>query len=244
MTATATVRYGAAPMPTTTRSESLRLTRRVFAAALPAAALVAAARLTVAQDEPAADTVVPVAPESATIVSTGRGEVPSFGGRRPGPFDQPPLRPLGQTGVEPVGLRIDKIGVDAGIEPLQVVDGQMQDPTGPWTVAWYENLGALGEGGNVVMAGHIDYWNVGPSVFYDLAALEAGDGITVFGEDGEEYAYAVEWLRQYDAANAPLDEIVGSDGQESLTLITCGGTFDYQNAHYLQRTVVRAARQA
>ena len=230
-------------MPTTARPAPRRFSRRLVVAALPAAAIVAATRLTEAQDDPAtAESVVPVAPESATIVSTGRGEVPSFGGRRPGPFDQPSLRPSGQVGVEPVGLRIDTIGVDAGVEALQVIDGLMQDPSGPWTVAWYENLGALGQGGNVVMAGHIDYWNVGPSVFYDLAALAEGDAIAVFGADGQEYAYAVEWRRQYDAANAPLDEIVGTDGQESLTLITCGGTFDYQNAQYLQRTVVRAGR--
>jgi len=221
-----------------------RLSRRTLAAGLPLVGLLAAARFARAQDEDEAtpEIVVPVAPEAATIIATGRGEVPSFGGRRPGPYDEPPLLLGPDGGVEPVGLRIDKIGVDAGIETLQVVDGQMQDPTGPWIVAWYENLGSLGEGGNVVMAGHIDYWNVGPSVFYDLAALEPGDGIVVIGDDGREYAYAVEWLRQYDADNLPLDEVVGADGRDALTLITCGGTFDYQNARYLQRTVVRAAR--
>ncbi len=232
-------------MPSLVHSVTPPVTRRGLAAILPLLGLAVAGRFARAQDDPAAEpdeTVAPVAPESPAIVSTGRGEVPSFGGRRPGPFDQPALRPTASAGVEPVGLRIDKIGVDAGIEALQVVDGRMPDPTGPWTVAWYENLGSLGRGGNVVMAGHIDYWNVGPSVFYDLAALEPGDSIAVYGDDGQEYAYAVEWLRQYDADNAPLDEIVGTDGRERLTLITCGGTFDYQNAQYLQRTVVRAAR--
>ena len=230
-------------MPTPKPALRRRLTRRAIAVGVPATGLLTAVRIAAAQDDPAtAESVIPVEPESATIVSTGRGEVPSFGGRRPGPFDQPSLRRTQPSGVVPVGLRIDKIGIDAGVEALQVIDGLMQDPTGPWTVAWYENLGALGQGGNVVMAGHIDYWNVGPSVFYDLAALEEGDPIAVFGADGQEYAYAVEWLRQYDADNAPLDEIVGTDGRERLTLITCGGTFDYQNAQYLQRTVVRAAR--
>ena len=232
-------------MPSLVPPVTPRVSRRGFAAVLPLLGLAVAGRFARAQDDPAAEPaemVAPVSPESPVIVSTGRGEVPSFGGRRPGPFDQPSLRPTGRAGVEPVGLRIDRIGVDAGIEALRVVDGRMEDPTGPWTVGWYEDLGSLGRGGNVVMAGHIDYWNVGPSVFYDLAALEPGDPIAVYGDDGQEYAYAVEWLRQYDADNAPLDEIVGTDGRDSVTLITCGGTFDYQNARYLQRTVVRASR--
>ena len=80
----------------------------------------------------------------------------------------------------------------------------MQDPTGPWVVAWYENLGALGSIGNIVMAGHIDYWNVGPSVFYNLSTLQPGAEIVVTGEDGKAYPYAVEWVQQFDSTSMPL----------------------------------------
>lgn len=215
-----------------------RSRRRLLAAALAAPLAATWVRIGRAQDAPAP--IVPVAPQNATIIATGRGEVPTFGGRRPGPFDRPAPGDERARGIAPVGVRIDAIGVDAGIERLQVVDGAMQDPTGPFTVGWYENLGAIGGGDNVVLAGHIDYWNVGPAVFYNLAGLQPGDEVLLAGEDGGDYAYAVESVQQYDAENAPLDEIVGSDGQDSVTLITCGGTFDYQNGYYLQRTVVRA----
>jgi LPXTG-site transpeptidase (sortase) family protein len=181
-------------------------------------------------------------PPVAPIVSTRIGEVPTTGGRRPGPFNLAPPPIVRQAGIAPIALTIEKAAVDAGIERLRVVDGVMQDPTGPWVVAWYENLGALGEHGNVVLAGHIDFWNVGPAVFYSISLLSPGDEIVVTGEDGEVYTYVVDWVRQYDAENAPLDEIVGDTGADTLTLITCGGTFDYTNAHYLQRTVVRAER--
>ena len=117
--------------------------------------------------------------------------------------------------VAPVGLAIEAAGIDAGIEALRVVDGAMQDPSGPWVVAWYENLGSLGKIGNVVMAGHIDYWNVGPAVFYNLSTLEPGDEIVVTGDDGKTYPFAVEWVRQYDSASIPLDEVAGpTDGAE------------------------------
>jgi sortase (surface protein transpeptidase) len=36
------------------------------------------------------------------------------------------------------------------------------------------------------------------------------------------------------------NDIVGDTGQESLTLITCGGPFDPATGQYLQRFVVRA----
>ncbi|MEZ4505001.1 MAG: hypothetical protein R2848_03815 [Thermomicrobiales bacterium] len=42
--------------------------------------------------------------------------------------------------------------------------------------------------------------------------------------------------------NAPLDKIVGPTDNESLTIITCGGPFDYTNGVYLERTIVRAHR--
>jgi hypothetical protein len=178
---------------------------------------------------------------SSVIQPTGVGDVPSTGAKRPGPANVA-LERLRAGVVSPVGLAIEAAGIDAGIETLRVVDGAMQDPTGPWVVAWYENLGSLGTAGNVVMAGHIDYWNVGPAVFYNLSTLEAGDEIVVTGDDGKTYPFAVDSVRQYDSASIPLDEVAGPTEEQSLTLITCGGAFDYANGHYLQRTVVRANR--
>jgi sortase (surface protein transpeptidase) len=144
--------------------------------------------------------------------------------------------------VAPVGLAVEAAGIDAGIEALRVVDGAMQDPSGPWVVGWYENLGALGRDGNVVMAGHIDYWNVGPAVFYNLSTLVPGNEVVLSGADGKSYPFAVEWVRQYDSASMPLDEVAGTTEGQSVTLITCGGAFDYASGLYLQRTVVRANR--
>jgi hypothetical protein len=193
-----------------------------------------------AQDATPAAVATPAA-GSGGIQPTGVGDVPSTGARRPGPADVALERMRAEV-VAPVGLAIEAAGIDAGIETLRVVDGAMQDPTGPWVVAWYENLGSLGTAGNVVMAGHIDYWNVGPAVFYNLSTLEPGDEIAVTGDDGKTYPFAVEWVRQYDSASIPLDEVAGPTAEQTLTLITCGGAFDYANGHYLQRTVVRANR--
>jgi sortase (surface protein transpeptidase) len=177
-------------------------------------------------------------------------EVPSTGARRPGPVILAATRvaaaePKHVEGVAPVELQIDSVGVDAPIEVGDVADdGSMQDPSGPWVVSWYEPLGKIGEGGNVVMAGHVDYWNVGPAVFWDVRDLPAGDIIRVVGEDGKNYEYAVQWTQPYLAEQLTPEviqkDIVGDTGEETLTLITCGGDFNPDTGEYNQRWVVRA----
>ena len=223
------------------RSNSVVTRRSVLAGmALLSAAATQHRFVSRAQDDAPATVATPAA-GIGSIRPTGVGDVPSTGASRPGPANIVQERIIVEP-VAPVGLAVEAAGIDAGIEALRVVDGVMQDPTGPWVVAWYENLGAIGRTGNVVMAGHIDYWNVGPAVFYNLSTLEPGDEVVLSGDDGKTYPFAVEWVRQYDSASMPLDEVTGPTDMQSVTLITCGGAFDYASGLYLQRTVVRANR--
>jgi sortase (surface protein transpeptidase) len=186
-----------------------------------------------------------------TATTEALSEVPTTGARRPGPVilaasrvasPEPESQPV--EGVAPIALQVDSVGVDAPIELGNVTDGVMQDPSGPWVVSWYEPLGKVGEGGNVVMAGHVDYWNVGPAVFWDVRDLPEGDVIRVVGEDGKNYEYAVQWTQSYMADQLTPEviqnDIVGDTGQETLTLITCGGEFNPDTGEYNQRWVVRA----
>lgn len=155
--------------------------------------------------------------------------------------------PLGlypaSTVQPPVAIQIPNATVDAEVEHLQIVDGAMPDPSGPWVVSWYEGTGRLGEQDNMVMAGHLDYWGVGPAVFYDLASLDEGDPIEVTGERGNVVSYSVTWTRLYqleELNSQTINDIVGSTPVASLTLITCGGEFDEATGQYLSRYVVRA----
>jgi hypothetical protein len=215
-----------------------RLSRRAAVGyALGAAAALGPLRAAIAQDATAEST-----PASAPIQSTTTGELPTSGALRPGPVGQQSPLATAANPTDPATIQVEKAGIDAQIETLDIVNGVMANPTGPWVVAWYRQTATLGEQGNVVLAGHVDYWNVGPSVFYNLRDLVAGDIISLAGENGTRYDYAVEWVDTFDIdqlTGGKLAEVVGPTDTPSVTLITCGGEFDYVNGEYLSRMVVR-----
>jgi len=139
--------------------------------------------------------------------------------------------------VTPARLLIPAIGVDAEVEQIHIVDGVMDVPADPWRVGWYSQLAFPGQGGNVVMAGHKDWWNVGPVAFWDLGLLVPGDDLVIRGHRGDEFHYSVESIEQLSSAVPPIG-YTASTGAELLTLITCSGTFD--GAQYDFRLIVRA----
>jgi sortase (surface protein transpeptidase) len=82
------------------------------------------------------------------------------------------------------------------------------------------------------------------AVFYHVWELEEGDEIDVTGEDQNVYKYSVDWVRNYTIADLDakgVQEIVGATKTEKLTLITCGGDFDYDKGEYKERIVIRSS---
>lgn len=146
-------------------------------------------------------------------------------------------------GQVPVSIVIPAADVDAEVERTKIVDGQMLDPSGPWIVAWYEGTALAGEIGNAVMSGHVDYWDVGPAVFRNIANLSQGSEITLYGADGGTYTYGVEYIERIEVATLTqekLNQIVGPTDHAAVTLITCGGEFNYDAGEYYERDIIRA----
>ncbi|MGI8484762.1 MAG: sortase domain-containing protein [Thermomicrobiales bacterium] len=143
-------------------------------------------------------------------------------------------------GAVPVSVEIPAINVDAKVEVLETVNGEMQQPTGPDDVAWYKETPKLGAPGNIVMAGHLNYWGVPEGVFFNLATLQPGDRISITGADGDVVVYQVEWVKQADATKPPEADVLAETATPSLTLITCGGPWNAATSLYTERTVVRA----
>lgn len=212
------------------------LTRR---SVLAGAAALGATRLAFAQDSEST-------PEASQvpIESTTTGDMPSSGALRPGPVGEKSPRPRAANASAPAHMVVEKAGIDAQIEAMDIVDGVMENPSGPWVVSWYRQTATLGEPGNVVLAGHVDYWNVGPSVFFNLRNLEQGDLIVLTAEDKNSYTYSVDWVETFlmeELTSGKLDEVVAHTETREVTLITCGGDFDYVNGEYLSRMVVKAS---
>ena len=183
------------------------------------------------------------------------------------PVDGPPtvrtIRDLADDYGDPPSatfarFRIPALGVDAPVGTRSVGgDGVMSNPDGPADVVWYDLAGwdgyggVPGSGGNAIFAGHVDYDAyvgyagvdfLGRGVFFAVGQLAVGDVIEV-DVNGETLRYSVQWNQQVNAATGDWAGILSGDlGVDSITLITCGGAFDFVSRSYEERIVVRAVR--
>lgn len=225
--------------------------------------IVAASGTATPTPEPATATSTPRATPSATTTGTATPE--------PTATAEPAIRSIDELvsnfghppGYNFARLRIPFIGVDAPVG-ASVVGGQngalMDVPEGPATVFWYDLSawaefgfgGAPGEGRNAIFSGHVDlasyvpYADVnyrGPAVFADIDQLTPGDRVFI-DINGESLEYVVSWKEQVNAGDSSRwGEIWNGDvAVDSITLYTCGGEFNFADASYIDRIVVRAER--
>jgi LPXTG-site transpeptidase (sortase) family protein len=167
------------------------------------------------------------------------GKLPAFDARRFRTFHGDGTLPEASGPFSPVTIMIPSIAITAAIEQVAIVNGVMKVPENAWNVGWYSSLAKPGERTNVVMAGHKDWWGIGPVVFWNLDQVQPGDKIYLVGQDGKGSTYVVD--RSWDVdANVDAGTIIGDTGGETLTLITCGGAFD--GSEYLSRHIVQAER--
>ncbi len=186
----------------------------------------------------------PSATPSPTPTSTPAPTGAGFGGGPAGAYE-------GRAAETGHRLVIPAIGVDAPVTMRTVPpNGVMGNPNGPWDVTWYDfsnfpGLGGYpGGGGNAVFAGHVDYVNVGPAVFYRVTSLKPGDIVEVRREDGQVVRYAVESVQGVSPSSGDWATILSAEpGRETVTLITCGGTFNPVTRDYDTRIVVKGVRQ-
>lgn len=174
------------------------------------------------------------APPPASVATGPRVTQPASG-TGPGPAQG--------TGMT---LVIPSISVNAPVNSRTVgTNGQMGNPLGPWDVILYDFSGWSGLGGmpgdpgaNAVFAGHVDYIHVGPAVFWSIRDLQPGAQVTVNTPNGP-ITYAIQWS-QWAEPDTDFTQFVQKTGQESITLVTCIGTFSA--GHYSNRLVVRGVR--
>lgn len=158
-------------------------------------------------------------------------------------------------------FRIPSIGVDAPLSQRSVgpdLNLQFLNPYGPADVTWYDFAaapqygGTPGGGRNAIFAGHVDYADpirhapnveyFGPGVFRNIDLAAPGDEIEVT-MGGRTTKFAIVWKRQI-SEHADWSEVYQGRVPEgdSITIITCSGTFDPVTREYDSRTVIRASR--
>ncbi|MGE0226948.1 MAG: class F sortase [Dehalococcoidia bacterium] len=148
-----------------------------------------------------------------------------------------------------VRLSAPRLGIDHYIEQVYVVNNEMQEPSdGVYAVGWYPEYSKPGFGENAVFSAH-ETWNRSRGPFYSLHLAVPGDEIIVTMDNGIEYRYEVMTNIRYDVNSIPMGEVIWPstrpEGEEWITLITCGGRIVYNETgygDYLDRDVVQARR--
>lgn len=157
--------------------------------------------------------------------------------------ETPVALPPPTIGVLLERLVVPKIRLDSPVEVKGVnARGEMENPSGKDAVAWYDFSEFPGFGGNAVFSGHVDWFTGELGSFGRLKELKEGDEVLLKLSDGTEMKYVVVSSTLYESAKAPVAEIVGKTEKDSLTFITCEGTFDRRAQDYSHRRIVRAER--
>jgi LPXTG-site transpeptidase (sortase) family protein len=152
--------------------------------------------------------------------------------------DRAQSRPA-ETGYA-VRLAIPAIKLDTQVEQggiIQDAQGNLAWQTLPFVAVHYGDLTALiGAPGNAVIAGHVVTLNEG-NVFRFLYQLDLEDRINVWDQHDHEHDFRV-----VDVKLVPPDDtsVMAATLDETLTLITCGGTFDPIKREFSDRLIVTA----
>ena len=163
------------------------------------------------------------------VVSNASGETPNT----------IPLDALDVERVSPRALQIGDLRLESPVRSVGIEEGGELEVPDETEVGWYEYGSAPGLPGSTVLAAHVS-WNrtIGP--FHDLGTLEPGAQVDVIAHDGTTRVYEVVERAIYDKDELPTDRIWRTTGDETLVLITCGGSYNPDIRRYRQNIVVYA----
>jgi len=147
-------------------------------------------------------------------------------------------------------LVIKRLSVDAPVNVRLVEpDGVLGNPIAGKDVVLYDfsTMGASGYGGypglggNTVIAGHVDYICC-LAVFNALRSIQEGDLIDYMTSDGQDIQYQVQWYADYPDDTSWNQYVAMQGKDDTMTLLTCNGTFNQATHNYDSRRIVRAPR--
>ncbi|HMO55218.1 MAG TPA: class F sortase [Tepidiformaceae bacterium] len=205
--------------------------------------------------QPADQQVAPEPPPLAFDIRSTATSTPTSSPTPP-PTDVPTATPTPLPFDGSIARMVaESVGIDHPIEEIGLLPNNQLDvpKDGVNKVGWYHIYEKPGWGKNAVFAAHVNY-NFKQGPFAKLKDVKAGDQIRVQMDGGPEYVYEVFYFKRYDLKTIPMGDLINGildgvsrpEGEEWITLITCGGRFQQTQAsglgEYLDRDVVVARR--
>ena len=188
----------------------------------------------IATSEPAPATG---APEFTMQPSPTGPAVPAVPRRSAALDDNRPVAPPAPNRIE-----IPDLGIDVTVRPVGLDDrGRMGLFDDPSIAAWYQwGPAPASPAGSTVIAAHVDSLEYDLLPFARLKDAVAGTQVVVTDAAGTRHPYAVQSVQVVEKADVDWNAAFDRAGPPRLTLVTCGGEFDYQNRRYLSNLVLTA----
>ena len=115
----------------------------------------------------------------------------------------------------------------------------MRLPADPRVLGWYRFGPAPGDGGSVVLAGHVDSREYGVGPLAALQTIDVGARVEVVTGPDEVRSYRVDSIQRFDRQALPAS-VFARAGRERLRLVTCTGRYLPDAGGYQQNLVVTA----
>jgi hypothetical protein len=144
----------------------------------------------------------------------------------------------------PQRLTIPSIKVEAPILDVGLATGGSSVDVPPLNrhdeAGWFDGGPTPGQFGPALIVGHADT-KTGPSVFYHLAQLKAGQRIEVQRADHSVAIFEVNSVEHYNKDRLPIQRVYADFSRPSLRLMTCGGAWLGGKQGYADNIVVFAS---
>lgn len=120
----------------------------------------------------------------------------------------------------PWSISIPEYGIWAGLVPMGAINGEIQIANSG-EATWYNESAPIGsDAGTTIIAGHVNYANAAPTVFWNLGTVQAGSVIYLTGDDGVAHTYIAESVAQYNKHNLP-SSLFTLEGAPMVAIMTC-----------------------
>lgn len=140
-------------------------------------------------------------------------------------------------------LRIDRIGLRAGVDTIGLDQGAMAIPNDTRRLGWLATTAAAGELlGSSVISGHVSDRHDRPGALWRLRDVRVGDSVRWTGADGDTHRFVVRRVARYPRSRGVPAELFRTTGPHLLHLVTCTSRRSSGSGfHYADNLVVTAA---